>query len=421
MKRLHFSARLLLSALSVFAALELGSCGGSGPTDDDTDDEGSGGDTSGGRKGSGGKTGSGGKKGSGGKTGSGGKKGSGGMGGDPNGSGGASSDGGTSTGGKKSSGGSGPTGECGDGVVDAIEQCDGGDECSESCGLVACDECREENGGGPVGGWLDCDGGDFSSAEKRVCEEVLACYRANDCSKTDVRDCYCGDTPDLTCWLFDTAAPVGPCKEILEEAAGTDVPLQIGTIFFDRTHPVGFASVTVYTETGLCQEECGIEGEGTGGSPGTGGAPGTGGGTGGDSSTGGMGGNPSSGGSSSGGSGNEYASCEECTGALCGIVAAEKETRCAAGGCDDYLACVDNSNCAASDVRDCYCGSTPYTQCFLFDASAPAGACKEIINQMAGTTSPIGVGTMFFDAPNQLSAVNNELVCQATKCQAECF
>lgn len=113
--------------------------------------------------------------------------------------------------------------------------------------------------------------------------------------------------------------------------------------------------------------------------------------------------------------------CGTCQTANCNVVKTEKATRCTGTSCDAYNQCLADTQCAKNDVRDCYCGSTPYTSCFLFDANAPVGPCKNIINTMAGSTTPLQVGTVFFDGTTPLGAVNNLEVCSATNCQSTCF
>jgi hypothetical protein len=113
--------------------------------------------------------------------------------------------------------------------------------------------------------------------------------------------------------------------------------------------------------------------------------------------------------------------CGTCTSSNCAGVLPDFTVRCTGTTCDALEACMDTSNCAANDVRDCYCGSTAYSSCFLFDAAAPKGACKDIINTMAGSTTPLQVGTVFFDGTTALGALNNVKVCQASSCKSACF
>lgn len=108
--------------------------------------------------------------------------------------------------------------------------------------------------------------------------------------------------------------------------------------------------------------------------------------------------------------------------ASCSGPLADKAARCTAGICDAYDACVESSGCADVDVRACYCGAVDFTVCFdvFSDPSVPQGPCKTQIEQLAGTTTPIQIGTRFFDPTFPLGAVNQVLLCTSNNCSGEC-
>jgi len=112
--------------------------------------------------------------------------------------------------------------------------------------------------------------------------------------------------------------------------------------------------------------------------------------------------------------------CQVCQGSSCPGPLADQTTRCAGGVCDAYLACQASSGCAASDVRACYCGAVDFTTCFGFDPATPQGPCKAQINNLAGSTTPLQVGTRFFDPSGPLGAVNQVNLCTANNCGASC-
>ena len=114
--------------------------------------------------------------------------------------------------------------------------------------------------------------------------------------------------------------------------------------------------------------------------------------------------------------------CSECLASNCPGPLGDKATQCAGGVCDAYDACVETSGCAVSDVRTCYCGSVAFTTCFdVFSTpSVPQGPCKTQIDTLTGLTSPLQIGTLFFDASTPLGASNQVLLCTNNNCSGEC-
>lgn len=380
-----------------------------------------------------------------------------GTGGSVDGSGGASGGSGGTSGG--SGGGSGGVvGDCGDGDVEALEQCDddnaiNGDTCSNECTLTACDTCRDA-ACGDFGQYLTCDGyvnpeNPSDTTGRAHCEALLECYR-DECGRTgDPRVCYCGTGGQErgtqawedfmgTCFapFAATDLQAGVCRAEIEAASGTASPIGIGTLWFNPDTALGFANQTVQCEQDECAGECdhfvpeGTGGSGSGGESGVGGS-GSGGtaGSGGDTGSGGAGGGPT-------GCHEGDAACEECvacretecadewTEAFVGVSRACPNTT----FCYNYLACVDSTGCAVSggaddeaDLQACYCGDRDLESCLTsIDQNYPNGPCVADVTTLAGDLDPADVDRAYFDGTSMLSQVNDILLCQKVMCESEC-
>ena len=114
--------------------------------------------------------------------------------------------------------------------------------------------------------------------------------------------------------------------------------------------------------------------------------------------------------------------CTPCLNASCAGPLADEAARCTGTTCDAYQACVESSNCADVDVRTCYCGSVAFTQCFdvFASPSTPQGPCKAQIETLTGLTSPLQIGTLYFDASTPLGATNQLLLCTNNNCSGVC-
>lgn len=122
------------------------------------------------------------------------------------------------------------TPSCGNGRLEPGEDCDGEPDCSERCTLPGPLRCRDELARYD-GISDDCIACTCARCEARVagchdrtdpadgvaCSAVLSCAREHEC---DAAACYCG--------LDRGCAPVdGPCREELEDAAGSRIPAQV--------------------------------------------------------------------------------------------------------------------------------------------------------------------------------------------------
>jgi hypothetical protein len=129
---------------------------------------------------------------------------------------------------------------CGNDIREANEQCDGTTGCSDTCqstlteeqqkcvdsyhyanGGAACDQCMCANC--PNTFALCYGSGD--KALDAACAKIIACGYEHNCVGSI---CYCGDTA-LDSYGLCLGTPNGPCKQVIEEAAGTT---DITTIFY---------------------------------------------------------------------------------------------------------------------------------------------------------------------------------------------
>jgi len=111
--------------------------------------------------------------------------------------------------------------------------------------------------------------------------------------------------------------------------------------------------------------------------------------------------------------------CTACTTTNCSDLA----TGCSAvAGCDAVLACIVSTGCAKGSTRDskeCYCGTVDDNTCFGFNANAPQGLCKAVMDA-AAPGGPLAVGAVFFDTTSPVGAAVQETGCRAGFCQAAC-
>jgi hypothetical protein len=139
--------------------------------------------------------------------------------------------------------------ECGNGVRERNEECDGGDGCDgncrstltaaqqacidefatgsdDECTICACTVCTMRV--------TDCFGSGNATRDMG-CTRVTECAREEDCSG-DV--CYCGSARDIiACGLFAD----GPCKDVIEDVGGTTNPLDIQDMGNDPNTALGRA------------------------------------------------------------------------------------------------------------------------------------------------------------------------------------
>ena len=146
---------------------------------------------------------------------------------------------------------------CGDSIVGPGEVCDdgntvGSDLCSADCKTSTtpdlCGPCTTNNCSAAKAA---CD------ATNPACQTILDCIKTTKCAAGSTRDgaeCYCGPGIDNdTCFnSFNPAVPQGVCKAQIEAAAGSNIPLSIGQIFFDLSSPVGSAFQTTSCQLSNC-------------------------------------------------------------------------------------------------------------------------------------------------------------------------
>ncbi len=118
--------------------------------------------------------------------------------------------------------------------------------------------------------------------------------------------------------------------------------------------------------------------------------------------------------------------CDACTATSCSDLAAGcAATSVPAGstsGCDTVLACIVSTGCAKGSTRqaaECYCGTVDNTTCFGFNAAAPQGACKAVMDA-AVPGGPLAVGAAFFDTTTGLGSAVQETVCRGSFCASQC-
>ncbi|MBN2196962.1 MAG: hypothetical protein JW751_29425 [Polyangiaceae bacterium] len=115
--------------------------------------------------------------------------------------------------------------------------------------------------------------------------------------------------------------------------------------------------------------------------------------------------------------------CVACGEKKCWGPAKEKAKLCVDNRCAEWEHCVTTSGCIndKGDVRPCYCGETPFEECFGPDARPATGRCRRAAERLSGQTVPLQVGAAWFSWNEPLGIVNQELECMASECSAECF
>jgi hypothetical protein len=122
---------------------------------------------------------------------------------------------------------------CGNGIWEENEECDGTSNCSDQCknmssieqqecldtGVLAetnekckacmCSNCLSET--------VTCYG-NVGEEQDTDCAELVACGFETDCIDSE---CYCGNATGLAIGACVIGAADGPCKEVIEEVAGT--------------------------------------------------------------------------------------------------------------------------------------------------------------------------------------------------------
>jgi hypothetical protein len=144
---------------------------------------------------------------------------------------------------------------CGNNVREPGEECEppGTAACDATCqdtGASACDICVAGSCPGPVADQAaKCTG--------TTCNAYLSGQETTGCANSDVRSCYCGAVDFAACFnSFDANVPQGPCKSQINGLAGTSIPLQVGTQFFDATTPLGAVNQVNLCTNNNCDAAC---------------------------------------------------------------------------------------------------------------------------------------------------------------------
>ncbi|MET0390592.1 MAG: hypothetical protein ABW321_31760, partial [Polyangiales bacterium] len=82
--------------------------------------------------------------------------------------------------------------------------------------------------------------------DNALCSEVVACTEREPCEDSE---CYCGPPPGCS-------PPGGACREEIEAAAGTGIPLAVGAARNDASTALGKASIADACRRERCSEVC---------------------------------------------------------------------------------------------------------------------------------------------------------------------
>ena len=101
----------------------------------------------------------------------------------------------------------------------------------------------------------------ITGVDAAKCQSVLDCINAASASCVTEADsaapCYCGAESVDMCF-FETSADKlsGACTKAIEDATGGVIPLQVATIFYDNSTPVGAATQQIACEQMQCASDC---------------------------------------------------------------------------------------------------------------------------------------------------------------------
>jgi hypothetical protein len=153
---------------------------------------------------------------------------------------------------------------CGDGITDAPEQCDDAgptDTCNADCTLpVGGDECLD-----CINAETELGLGDFNQSS---CEPSAGCVSVRDCVLDSgcfggiPAECYCGVGADLNlCETDVNFVPGGPCAAEIIATAGSDSPTGADILnrFYNPEYELGLAMLLISsTQQSMCVDECSL-------------------------------------------------------------------------------------------------------------------------------------------------------------------
>jgi hypothetical protein len=153
------------------------------------------------------------------------------------------------------------TARCGNGVKEATEACDGTAGCDANCKLSVTPEQLACMGDAKLASCTGCECTSCmdvalacthsgNAVRDAACSAVEACATAHNCVG---QACYCGTlAPDLTCAWYAN----GPCKAVIEMAAGSPLATTIDAQYRDPNSALGRAAALGACRTGPCSSLC---------------------------------------------------------------------------------------------------------------------------------------------------------------------
>jgi hypothetical protein len=128
----------------------------------------------------------------------------------------------------------------------------GGATQSSACQTCATTNCNSATTNG-------C--GHLTGADITKCQTVLDCIVSQKCATNTAGDatsaCYCGSESKDSCFFEPSASTLmGACTQVIETATGNVLPLQVATIYYDNSTPVGAATQHIECEQQKCETEC---------------------------------------------------------------------------------------------------------------------------------------------------------------------
>lgn len=107
--------------------------------------------------------------------------------------------------------------------------------------------------------------------------------------------------------------------------------------------------------------------------------------------------------------------CKQCEDTKC----SKLREACKSKECKDAYQCIQANRCgdpAQEEFSRCYCGDTEKTDCFM-GGGTPKGACKELLEKAAKSTSPLEVGQKFYDMETDIGQAIQFANCRQSFCK----